>query len=179
MRDGGAYPERGYSMNVYCLFCETIHCRNIATAFEQVLGCRCIAPQIAQSKWIRGELTEKKHDWLPGYIFIYAEESVSYYRMRHSVAGVIRCLGDDAADFVLSGEDLSFARMIYDCDGVIGRIKLAEVGDRVRIADPLWKDMHGTVIKLDRHRKRCCVSFRFDTIERNVWVGYELVENIE
>ena len=87
--------------------------------------------------------------------------------------GIIRTLG--GADGILQDEDLAFATMLEEHQGVIGSIRLAEAGDRCTIADPLWQKTEGKVIKVDRGRKRCCVEFTFDNVRRTVWLGYDLV----
>ena len=156
-------------MHAYCLFCETRKCESIAGQIETKLGYRCYSPRIIQRKWIKGIAQEEIHAWLPGYIFVYTPEPVL---PRFRVDGVIRCLGNDE----LSGNDLEFAQMIFDKQGVVGTIRLVEQGDRCKVADPAWQGMAGTVVKLDRGRKRCCVEFRFDDTQWRVWVGYELVE---
>lgn len=156
-------------MHAYCLFCETRKCREIAGQIEKRMGHRCFAPQIIQRKWVKGAMLEDRHDWLPGYVFVYTEEKVL---PRFRIDGVLRCLGNDE----LSGADLQFAEMLYRKDGIIGTIRLAEVGDRCKVADPAWEGLSGTIRKMDRGRKRCCVEFEFDGVKREVWVGYEMVE---
>ena len=156
-------------VHAYCLFCETRKCADIAATLQKQTGHRCFAPQIIQRKWVKGKAQEERHAWLPGYIFIYTEQPVL---PRFPAPGVLRCLGNDE----LSGRDLEFAEMLYRRDGIMGTIRLAEEGDRCKVADPAWEGMHGTVVKLDRGRKRCCVEFVFDGTKWNVWVGYELVE---
>lgn len=160
----------------YCLFCDTLRCRTIATELSRIPGCICICPQIIQYKWVQGRPTEEIHDWLPGYLFLYTEEETDLYLIRQKVSGIIRYLGEAETHFQLNGEDLRFATMLRENGGVLGKVTLAEIGDRVHVKDPVWENLHGTVVKLDRHRKRCCVSFPFDGKERNVWVGYEMVE---
>ena len=156
-------------MYAYCLFCETQKCGFIAYFIEKELKHRCISPRIIQRKWIKGKAREEYHDWLPGYVFVYTDEPII---PRFPVDGIIRCLGNGE----LTGQDRVFADMLYQQNGIIGTIRLAEVGDRCHVADPLWENMQGTIIKLDRGRKRCCVEFEFDKIKRTVWVGFDLVK---
>ena len=155
-------------MHAYCLFCDTQRCGIIADIIERFYDCRCIRPQIVQLKWVKGVPTRVRHDWLPGYLFLYSEEE----RLpRFEVEGIIRVLGRGE----LTGQDRAFADMLLKCGGVMGSVRLAQVGDRCHVDDPIWKDMQGTVVKLDRGRRRCCISFEFDRVTRNVWVAYELV----
>lgn len=159
-------------MHAYCLFCETQRCGLISFIIEKFYHIKCIHPQVEQLKWVKGVPQEVRHDWLPGYLFLYTEEPIV---PRFQIDGIIRVLGRGE----LNGEDLAFARMMEEKNGVLGKVRLAQVGDRCQVDDPAWANMHGTVVKLDRGRKRCCVAFEFDKVQRNVWVGYEMVRKDE
>lgn len=156
-------------MHAYCLFCETKRCKTIAAYIENTAHIRCFAPQIVQRKWVKGVPEAVMHDWLPGYIFLYSEEPIKPY---YDVSGIIRWLQKDE----LAGSDLAFAEMLLKKNGVVGEVRVAQVGDRVKVDDPAWEGLHGEIIKLDRQRKRCCVAFDFDGMRRTIWVGYELLE---
>lgn len=156
-------------MYAYCLFCETQRCRPIAEYISRSYGYQCISPRIIQRKWVKGEMTEESHNWLPGYIFLYTDHLIL---PNFNINGIIRCLGNRE----LSGNDLSFAEMIYRLHGVMGTVSLIREGERCRINDPAWKDICGKVIKMDHGRKRCCIEFEFDGTRRTVWAGYEMME---
>ncbi len=159
-------------MHAYCLFCETQSCGIIAATIEKVYHLRCIRPQVVQLKWVKGIPFEVCHDWLPGYLFLYTEEPVV---PRFRIDGIIRVLGGGE----LTGQDLAFAQMLHEKNGLLGTVHLAQVGDRCHVEDPSWENMHGTVIKMDRGRRRCCVAFDFDGVQRKIWVGYELIRKEE
>ena len=156
-------------MAAYCLFCETQKCGLVALELEQILGVKCISPGILQRKWVKGVCAEVRHSWLPGYVFLYSPAPLT---QRIRLPGLIRWLGDGE----LSGEDAAFAEMLYRQDGVLGTVRLIEEGERCAIADPLWEGMSGTVVRIDRGRKRCCVEFVFDGQRRSVWLGYDLLK---
>ena len=162
-------------MYAYCLFCETQKCATIAAIIERTYGIRCISPQIIQRKWVKGVPEEKPHSMLPGYIFLYPEEPLE---KPIRLPGIIRYLGDRYGDGILENEDLAFAEMIHDHNGVIGTIRLIETGQYCTVNDPLWQKMEGKVIKVDRGRKRCCVEFNFDAVRRTVWLGYDLIQPV-
>lgn len=155
-------------MHAYCLFCETQRCRQIAEIIRREYGLTCFSPAIIQRKWVKGIPTEEKHDWLPGYLFLYSDEPVFQH---FSVNGIIRVLGNGE----LAGQDLKFAEMVYARGGVMGIAPLVQEGDRCKIADLAWQDLQGQVVKMDFGRKRCCVEFVFDGIARTVWLGYDIV----
>ena len=159
-------------MHCYCLFCETQRCRTIARLIERVHGIRTISPIIMQREWKGDHYQEVPRNWLPGYIFLYSEEELIPY---FDFIGIIRWVGKGE----LEGQDLAFAETLHQQGGVMGAIRLAEEGDRCVVKDPLWEKMQGTIVKLDRGRKRCCVAFEFDQQRRTVWVGYDLVKPVE
>ena len=158
MPEGGEEKIRMYA---YCLFCETNRCSTIANLISSNFNCHCISPQIIQRKWVEGVPTEESHNWLPGYIFIYSEEKIIPH---FPINGIIRWLGNGE----LAGNDLEFAKMLYQRNGIIGNVSIAQEGDYCVIADPSWQGMHGRIIKMDRGRKRCCVEFTFDKIKRTL-----------
>ncbi len=180
---GGAMQKAGKTIRIsnwllmemiqvyaYCFFCETQRCKVIAELIRKNYGYICFAPQIIQRKWIKSVPTEEVHDWLPGYVFVYALEKISPH---FAIDGIIRCLGNEE----LHGQDLEFAEMLYQKNGLIGSVPLVQEGERCVVADPSWQGMHGTVVKIDRGRKRCCIQFEFDRIARTIWVGYNLINS--
>ena len=154
-------------MHYYCLFCETQRCDMIAKLVCRTSDHLCLSPKIIQRKWVQGEAREVVHHWLPGYVFIYTREPINPW---FPFLGIIRVLNHGE----LTGQDLEFAQMIERNQGVMGTIRLAEVGDRCTIADPAWEGLHGRIIHMDRERKRVQVEFDFDDNTHTVWVGYEL-----
>lgn len=155
-------------MFAFCVFCETQRCRQIANYLRITRGLICISPLIIQRKWVKGVQTEEKHDWLPGYLFVYTE---SQEFQRPNIDGIIRILGNGP----LTGQDLEFAKMIYRRNGIMGSLSLIQEGDRCIISDPAWDGLNGIVTKMDRGRKRCCIEYQFDSETRTIWVGYELL----
>ena len=158
-------------MHAYCLFCETQKCKTISSLIERIQGIRCISPEVVQRKWTKGICEEVHHQWLPGYIFLYSDEP---FTGPIHMSGIIRMLGDGE----LQGSDLAFANMLHSHNGVIGAIQLHETGQHCTVEHPLWQQMDGKVIKIDRGRRRCCVEFSFDHTRRTVWLGYELVNPV-
>ncbi len=159
-------------MHVYCLFCETQRCRQIAAIITKEFGYQCIYPQIVQRKWVKGIPTEVRHDWLPGYLFLYSEQPI---QKKLNISGIIRFLGNGE----LEGQDLAFGEMIFSRQGIMGAVSLLQEGDRCKVADPAWSEIRGEVIKMDSGRKRCCIEFDFDGTARTVWVGYEMIHKVQ
>ena len=116
---------------------------------------------------------------LPGYVFVYLPgeaPSVNWW----TFSGVIRPLGygEGRRDY-LTGSDLAFAQWVWQKEGNITQIKVVEAGDRIEIADGLFSRMRGTIIRVDRRKQTCCVALDTDSIIRQVWLPYELVEPVD
>ena len=154
-------------MYAYCLFCETQRCKTIADYIFNNYGYICLYPQIIQRKWVKGVPVEEKHDWLPGYLFLFLNEPK---QIHFDISGIIRYLGTG----YLEGSDRMFADMIFETKGIMGFVSLVRENNRYEIHDPIWKKLNGQITRVDHERRRCCISYAFDNIARTVWVGFEI-----
>lgn len=164
-------------MYSYCFFCNTVKCALVAAAIRQKFGYVAFSPKIVQRKWIKGDCHEEIKDYLPGYVFVYAEHPITEFREIRLMEGVLRYLGERDDDYQLRGDDLRFAQMLYAHDGVIGIMKTYQEGDRVKLAQGAMGDFKGEIIKLDRRKGRALLRYNFDGNICNVWVGYEMIED--
>ena len=122
-------------------------------------------------------MTEELHSYLPGYLFLYTENPLESFLPILRLGGVIRRLGSPEDGYRLHGGDLAFAQALYRSSGVIGTAQAYQEGDRIKLAGGILADASGQIVKLDRHRRRAQVEFRFDETTRRVWVGYDLIED--
>lgn len=164
-------------MYAYCFFCVTVKCEMIASAIHQRFGYTAYSPRIVQRKWVKGVCQEEVKPFLPGYVFVYAEEPITEFREINMMDGVGRCLGQREDDFLLQGDDLRFAEMLYAHGGTIGILKTYKEGDRVKLAKNLLNGFEGEIIRLDRRKGRAQVQYSFDGSTYKVWVGYEMIED--
>ena len=162
-------------MHCYCLFCHTQKARSIAEVITSSGVASAFSPRIIQRKWVKGKALEEEHEYLPGYIFLFADEAIeAFTRIRH-LPGVIRILGNRDDGYELSGADLAFAKMLYGSNGAIGILKAFEEGEKVRLDRSLFGDFEGRIVKFDRGRKRAQIEFDFDGIKRSVWCGVDMI----
>ena len=163
-------------MVAYCLFCNTVKCDGIAKTLRSRYLVTALTPKIVQRKWVRGECFDVTHDYLPGYVFVYADEPIDgIVQLARGEDYVLRLLGEKDELFQLRGADYAFAEMLYRCGGVINTIRVYREGDRVKLAKGEWGNVEGEIIKTDR-RGRALVRYTFDKTTYNVWVGYEIIE---
>ena len=166
-------------MICYCLFCVT----QKTTQIMEVLSndkvqnkVTVLQPRIVQRKWVGKKAVEELHTYLPGYLFLYAEEPIHRFSALLGLDGALRLLGSKEDDYELKGADLDFALALYRQDGIIGTAKAYQEGDQVKLADGILADANGQILKVDRRRQRALVQFQFADADRRVWVGYDLIE---
>lgn len=164
-------------MYAYCLFCDTVKCEAVVELIERKYDYRAVSPKIVQRKWVKGTAYEEVKTLLPGYVFVYAEGEIEFPRAAFRLDNVIRVLGDADANFALVGDDLKFARMLYDCGGTIGILKAYQEGERVRLVEGALGGIEGEIIRLDRHKGRAQIQYQFAGAAYKTWVGYDLIEN--
>ncbi len=159
----------------YCLFCNTQKAGAIAEIFQHEGTVRALSPRIVQRKWVKGRALEEEHSYLPGYVFLYSDHPIEkFYRLYH-IPGVLRILGNRDEDYLLSGSDLAFAKMLASMNGVIGILKAYQEGDLVKLDREVFGDFEGRIVKFDRSRKRAQIEFDFDGRKQNVWCGVDMI----
>lgn len=161
---------------VYCIFCDTQRTEAVADLINRVLQVHCISPKIVQRYWKKGVCEERIHKYLPGYLFLYADNPVESFRDVLQFPGVLRVLGVRENGYELGGADLAFARVLRDMDGQLGIMKAVKEGDAVRLAGELYHGFTGEIVRLDRRKGRAQIRFDFDGSVQNVWVGYDLIQ---
>ncbi len=164
-------------MYCYCLFCETGKCDFVAHAAMQAFPCRAISPKQIQHTWSKGETTDRVHDLLPGYVFLYSEEPMNLPEDIRKVDRIIRCLRDTSREYALKGQDEEFARMIYRKDGIIGKTEVTEKDGRFTIADETFRNLHAEILKVDRRNRRMKIEILFTSNRVQTWVEYEIISS--
>lgn len=163
-------------MHIYCLFCQTQKTSHIADIIERTQNVHCISPKITQRCWVKGKEEHRIHEYLPGYLFLYSEEPIEFYREIMRIDGVFRRLGSSDDGYELSGSDRVFAEILYDMEGCLGILKAVEEGDRVQIASELYHGFTGEITRLDRRKGRAQIEYDFDGQIQKVWVGLDIIK---
>ena len=163
-------------MYAYCLFCDTVKCRDVVEQIERKLGFKAIDPKIIQRKWVKGVCEEQVRTLLPGYVFVYADVPVEYPRAAFRLDFVVRLLGDKDMNYILQADDERFAMMLLGCGGTIGILKAYQEGDRVRLVPGALGGIEGEIVKLERRKGRAMIQYQFAGTTCTTWVGYDLIE---
>lgn len=166
-------------MYTYCLFCETAKCQNIARSLMNKLPCRAFSPKQVQHTWSKGQMVDIVHDLLPGYVFVYLEDQKLDIASLHSVQGILRCLCSQDRQYELAGADEQFALMLLQKDGVIGKTKVYEEGQMIRICQGAFEGVETKILKVNRRNMRMQIEIPFAGRPVKTWVEYEVVKSVD
>lgn len=166
-------------MRAYCLFCETAKCNYVANTIRQELGCTAISPKQIQHTWSKGRMVDIEHDLLPGYVFLYTDDGPLDVRRARSVQGVIRCLCTDDRRYELTGSDEQFARMLLSVHGVLGKTRVYEEGQLIRICKGAFEGLETRIVKVNRQKRRMQIEIPFANTLIKTWVEYDIVNDPE
>ena len=162
-------------MKAYCLFCETAKCEFVTRIAVQKLGCRPIYPKQIQHTWSKGKMVDIEHDLLPGYVFLYVDSGELDVKTAQSIQGVIRCLGTADREYELTGGDEQFALMLLHCGGVIGKTKVYEEGQMIRVCKGAFEGLETKILKVNRQKGRMLIEIPFAHMPLKTWVEYDIV----
>ena len=181
---GGAYRLTqaflgGISVYTYCLFCETAKCRSVANAIMQKTSCRVILPKQVQHTWSKGKMVDIVHDLLPGYVFVYLEDQPLDIALLRSIHGIIRCLSSMEKKYELTGGDEQFALMLLHRDGVIGKTRVYQEGQMIRICEGAFAGVETKILRVNRRNMRMQIEIPFADRLVRTWVEYEIVKPVE
>lgn len=166
-------------MRTYCLFCETQKCNYVARKAGLDFGCTAIYPKQVQHTWSKGKMVDIEHDLLPGYVFLYTENAPLDIRRVRSIQGVIRCLCSMEKQYELTGDDEQFALMLLHNHGILGKTKVYEEGQMIRICEGAFEGLETKILKVNRQKKRMQIEIPFANAFVKTWVEFDLVTDPE
>ncbi len=166
---------RGYH-TVRCLFCVTGKEENVAYTVHKNGWGRAIFPKRSALVRTNGQWTEISKPLLPGYVFVYSEEKQVLAHELEAINYVIRVLSYDAGHEELTERDQEFADWIWRNDGWINPMKAVQIGDWIEITDGIFKQLHGTIVRMDRRKRRFLVSLDGAGMLRQIWMTYVIVD---
>lgn len=163
---------------VQCLFCETGKEQSIVQMIQKYDGAHAIFAQ--RTRFIKrdNDWTQVRAPLLPGYVFVYQDQSdfneIEYQRIPY----VFRVLKYDDGSTHLKGNDLLFSDWLWRMNGEIGVIKTAQVGDRVEIAEGALRELKGQIVHINRRQRKVYVVLDSMSIPLHTWLAYEQVQEI-
>lgn len=170
-------------MVVYCLFCETAKCVSVLAqarrAFQDRGWITGYSPRQIQRVWKHGKVVNQVRQFLPGYIFLYFEEPFADMQPLRALAGVIRVLHDANNVYELSDADLSFAEMVREKDGCLGKTQVYREGDRICIQQGAFNSLDVKILKVNRRNHTMMIQIPLAGEWVKAWIQYEEDERKE
>jgi len=158
-----------------CAYCHTGHEVNYAKLINKSPSVRAIVPMRIRRDREQGRWIDKEIKMLPSYLFIYGFGDNALENLTDSIRNCKLHLVEYNDDEVcLRGDDLSFARWIYEHDGVIGVSGAVHEGDSIRIVEGVLKDMKGVIRRIDRRHR--LVQVQLELQNMLLWLSYDWVE---
>lgn len=160
----------------YCIFCRSGQERSVVSRLKssypemEALAPLRIVPEKRDGKW-----TDREHVLLPGYVFVYALGRLPV-GIKQKEPHIYRLLDYDEDMRSLFGEDREYAMWLLRHHGQIIPSKVLCQGDEVTVVDGPLKDCQGTIKKLDKHKRRAWISFKFAGEMRTVSLGVEFLQ---
>ena len=162
-------------MYTYCLYCEAGKSIYVAAELMAQLNCQAVIPKQVQHTFSKGKWTNRVHNLLPGYLFIYAEEPIEMFTCKMT-PGVVRCLKSNEAQYELQGRDQDFALYLYEKKGIIGKTQVIERDGRLEIIPISFHRADVSIARVDRRNRRMKINIRFLRQTFSTWIEYEIVK---
>ncbi len=169
---------------VQCLFCQTGSEKMVTELINRYGWGRAIFGEKVKVLY-RGHGQEERQllPLLPGYVFVYRGGEMGGERQTRSdylgLDGVIRLLTyGETQQEELMGSDLNFANWLWRCGGRVEVMKAIQVGDRVEINDPLFKELQGTIVRMDKRKKSVTVKLDSKAGDKFITLSFDVVQEV-
>jgi len=160
-------------MKVYCIFCksgsEDIVAEKIAVLSPEL---EAIIPVRTLQEKRKGIWESRKQHLIPGYIFLYVKGEMSLQEIKR-LLDVYRILDYEVGSRELMNIDYEYAMWIYRHCGDIDTSKVILEGSTVRVVDGPLLDGIGTIVRIDRHKRRAWVEIDFSGTKHIVSLSIE------
>lgn len=148
-------------MKVYCIFCKSGSEDMVAEKIAALCpGLEAIIPVRTLQEKKKGLWVSTRQHLIPGYIFLYDKQNTSLQRVTQ-LLDVYKLLDYQAGTRELIDNDYNYAMWIYRHCGNIETSRIVLEGSRVKVIDGPLIDVVGTIVRIDRHKRRAWVEFDF------------------
>ncbi len=175
----GLVQEPFEQVNAYCLMCRTgneLDVIRIVSKYAPELT--VLSPTRILPEKISGQWRDREKALLPGYVFLYTDLDF-HPSIRRMSRHFFKYLSYELGSRQLYGNDKAYADWIYQHHGKIQPSRILTEGDRLRVIDGPLQDQVGTIIKLDKHKRRVWVKIEFDGHQRVICLGAQFVDTID
>lgn len=159
-------------MYYYCIYCEANRCEMLSATIERIIGCRVIYPVRIQHIWSKGSMIDIEKPLIPGYLFLYSDNRLNDLKRLESITGVYKLLrySDNKAE--LKDSDRDFAIMMLEYNGIIGKMPVFKVGDKIILDKGILKGIDAKIIKVNKRNCRMQVEMTLAGSSTKMWLDY-------
>lgn len=162
-------------MNIYCIFCKSGSEDMVAEKIAALCpSLEAIIPVRTFQEKRKGIWMSTSQHLIPGYIFLYDRENTKLHKVGQ-LLDVYKILDYETGVRALNGIDYQYAMWIYRHCGNMETSRVVMEGSRVIVLDGPLADVTGTIVRIDRHKRRAWVEFDFQGKKRTVSLGIEEV----
>jgi transcription antitermination factor NusG len=166
-------------MKSYCVFCKTGFEKDVAQRLNTIDNrIEAMAPTRVLQEKRKGIWEQRELILIPSYVFLYAEEEIKV-NLKAEVSDVYKLLEYGTGFRELHGMDYEYAMWIYRHQGNIDISKVLTEGRSVKVLDGPLLDAFGTIVRLDKHKRKVWIEFDFDGVKRIVLLSAECVGKVE
>lgn len=159
-----------------CCFCLTGKEQMVVEQIHRTLpDVHALVARREKHKSVGGKKKRVEEVMLPGYVFFEAPKDMEPFTC-FPREYIVRILAMENNIWQLIGEDMRFARWLFQYNGLIGFSKAYKEGERIRIISGPLKDMEGNIIRVDKRGRSGQVILEFSGNRVPVWLGFELVQ---
>jgi transcriptional antiterminator NusG len=166
-------------LNAYCLMCRTgneTHVISLIRRYAPELT--AVAPIRILPEKMAGQWRNREKALLPGYIFLFSDQDY-HPNIRRMSRHFFKYLSYEIGSRQLYGNDKIYAEWIYKYKGGVAPSNIYSEGDQIRVIDGPIADSLGTIIKLDKHKRRAWVNFDFEGQLRTVCLGVQFIDPLD
>ncbi|NLG25101.1 MAG: hypothetical protein GX558_07070 [Clostridiales bacterium] len=157
---------------IYCVSCRTGYEAAVATQIAAYCRCRALAMRKMKREMRNGQWVTREIVALPGYLFLYADDTIDPQRVLR-VPGTFQFLRYDDGGIDLRGDDRAFAQWLLAQGGVLGLSSALREGDRVVMIDGPLKELGGRILRVDKRKRIAQVAIRAAQAERHIWLSFD------
>jgi transcriptional antiterminator NusG len=162
-------------LKTYCVFCKTGSEKDFAQ-FVTTLDNRikAITPVRVLQEKRKGKWEQREQTLFPGYVFLYTKKEMKFKKIIEASC-LYKILDYETGFRELRGMDYEYSMWIYRHQGYIATSDVLVEGGEIKVIDGPLLDSHGTIVKLDKHKRRIWLEVNFDGKIRLVSLSAECV----
>ena len=164
--------------DAFCVYCRAGKEMATAARVNAYGSLRAVVPTRIRRDKENGKWTDKELMLFPSYFFVYAEGEEGLMNLRLAAQREpISLVAYGDGTVTLRGEDLLFARWIWEHNGTIGLSAAVREGDAVRIVEGPLAQARGIIRRVDKRRKLMQIELEINGF--TTWLSYDWVDKAE